>query len=221
MKRAMIFSAFMLASAFSFAQLFPKVDKPTSEDMSMLVVQFAKDTDGKMEIVSNMNFTGWAPVVEGPDGKIVPFRNFDAGADMTNIYYSENLPAGTYTLKGFNHLYTNYTKLDEYKAQTGEELARYAPYENLPYHEVQFFPISQPVVVELIPNKMMSLGSLGVQYKWISGAAGTTDDRWKAVEDFSKITMEKPLDDYVLRYMKSWATPKWKKWNAKNPATAL
>jgi hypothetical protein len=210
-----------LGLSMGYAQLFPKVDKPTSPEMSMLVIQFAHDNDGKMDIVSNLNFTGWAPVVEGPDGKIIPFRNFDSGAGITNIYYAENLVAGEYTLKGFNHLYTNYTKLDEYKEATGEKLARYAPYENLPYHEVQFFALAEPVMVNLEPNKVMSFGSFAVKYKWVSGAAGTTDDRWKAVEDYSAITLEKPLDDHVLRYIKPWRTPAWKGWNVKNSASPL
>jgi hypothetical protein len=221
-KLAIISSAlFFLTLLNAKAQLFPKVDKVASPEMSMLVIQFAHDNEGKMENVSNLNFTGWAPVVEGPDGKIVKFRNFDAGADMTNIYYAENIEAGEYTLKGFNHLYTNYTKLDEYKNETGEQFAKYAPYENLPYHEVQFFALSNPVVINLEPNKIMSFGSFAVKYKWVSGAAGTTDDRWKAIEDYSAITLEKPYDDYVLRYIKPWRTPAWKKWNEKNLANPL
>lgn len=203
------------------AQLFPKVDRPTSDEMSMIAIQFAHDNDGKMENVSNLNFTGWAPVVVGPDGKEVAFRNFDAGADMTNIYYAENLVAGEYTLKGFNHIYTDYSKLEEHKKATGEELARYAPYDNLSYHVKQFFPLSNPVVVNLEPNKIMSFGSFAVKYKWIEGLAGTTDHRWKAVEEESGITIEKPLDDYVLRYMKPWRTPAWKRWNVKNEVQPL
>lgn len=212
---------FYFGLSMGFAQLFPKVDKPTSTEMSMLVIQFANDTEGKMENVSNLNFTGWAPAVKGPDGNEVVFRNFDAGSGITNIYYSENLPAGEYTLTGFYHIYTDYSKLEEYKQATGEKLARYAPYEKLPYHVRQHISLSEPVVVNLVSNKVMSFGSFAVTYKWVSGAAGETDDRWKANEEVTKITLEKPLDDFVLRYMKPWRTPAWKLWNAKNDALPL
>lgn len=39
-------------------QLFPKVDKPPSDDMSMLAVLFIHENDGEYEIVSNTNFSG-------------------------------------------------------------------------------------------------------------------------------------------------------------------
>jgi hypothetical protein len=224
MKRSVISAmAFVcLVVSTGFAQLFPKVDKPTSDEMSMLVLQYAQEKDGKMENVLNMNFTGWAPAVKGPDGQIVPFRNYDKGADFTNIYYAENLPAGEYTLLGFYHVYTDYGKLKEYETSIGKTIiASYDPYGNLPYHVKQLIPLKQEVVVKLEANKVMTMGSYVVKFKWVSGMAGTTDDRWKAKEDETSITMEDPKSETVIRYIKSWATPAWKKWNAKNPANPL
>lgn len=209
-------------SATSNAQLFPKVKKPSSPEMSMLVLQLSHDNDGQMENVINTNFTGWAPAVKGPDGNIIPFRKYDAAADITNIYYSENLPAGEYTLIGFYHVYTDYGKLKEYEAEIGHQhIPSYEPYENKPYHVKQLFELAQPVKIQLIPNKVMCLGNYAVKYKWVGGAAGTTDDRWRVVEDETSITVAEPQNNTVLRYIKTWATPAWKKWNAKNDATPL
>lgn len=223
MKRTitLIMATAILGIYSSHAQLFPKVDKPTSDNASMLAVQFGHENDGKYESVANLNFSGWVPAVKGPNGEEVAFRNFDSGAKFTNIYYAENLAAGEYTLVGWHHIYTDYSKLDAHKAATGEKLARWAPFENLPYHVKQLIPLTEPVVVNLEPNKIMSLGSYAVVYKWIGGAAGTTDDRWKVDEEFTKIVKSNPADDTVIRYMKTWATPTWKKWNAKNLATPL
>lgn len=223
MKRAMILSALMLASAFSFAQLFPKVDKPTSDDMSLIAIEFGQEEDGKIIMANNVAWSGWAPAVKGPNGEEIPFRNFDSGADITNIYYAENLPAGEYTLTGFYHVYTDFDKLDEYRSKTGDDdLTRYAPYENLPYHVRQHFALSSPVTIKLEPNTMASFGTFIVKFRHVEAFyGGTTNERSKVVEEDFKYVSEKPLDDHILRYMKPWATPKWKKWNAKNPATEL
>lgn len=224
MKRTLVILATVLYFGLinGNAQLFPSVDKVASPEMSMIALQFAHDNDGKMENVINNNFTGWAPVVKGPDGNIVPFRNFDAGADMTNIYYAENLKAGEYTLIGFYHVYTDYGKLDEYKKEFGEKhMPIYEPYVDKKYHIKQVFELKEPIVLNLEPNKIMSFGSFAVKHKWVGGIAGTTDDRWKMDEQHTAITLEKPFDNYVLRYMKPWATPKWKKWNEKNSASPL
>lgn len=223
MKRIIILlAAFSIGISSIYAQLFPSVDKESSPEMSMLAIKFGSENDGKMENVINNNFTGWAPIVKDKDGNIIRFRNFDAGANFTNIYYVENLKAGEYTLVGFIHVYTDYDKLDEYRKQIGRDfLPSYGPYEENIYHIKQLFSLKEPIVINLEPNKMMSFGSFAVKYKWVGGLAGTTNDRWKMDENFTSITTEKPLDDEVLRYMKSWATPKWKKWNAKNSASPL
>lgn len=204
------------------AQLFPRVDKPATPEASLLVLQFAHDDAGAMRNVLNTNFTGWAPAVKGPDGKIVPFRSYDAASGFTNIYYSENLAAGEYTLVGFYHVYTDYGKLKDYEAQIGRQhLPSYEPFADKPYHIKQLFELAEPVKVTLEPNKVVSLGSYAVTYKWVSGASGTTDDRWKMVDGDTKITLSDPTSTTVQRYIKTWATPAWKKWNAKNEASSL
>lgn len=60
MKRKVLVFAVIAFMGISLArvQLFPKVDKPPSDDMSMLAVLFIHENDGEYEIVSNTNFSG-------------------------------------------------------------------------------------------------------------------------------------------------------------------
>lgn len=222
-RKAIIFFAIVFIGFNSAnAQLFPRVDRPTSDDMSLLAVLFGHENDGEYETLSNTNFSGWAPAVKGPNGEYVKFRNFDTGSGITNIYYAENLPAGEYTLTGFFHVYTNYSKLEEYKKQINNSsyMVNYAPYENRPYHVKQHIPLSEPVIVNLQPNSMQSLGTFAVKYQWFEGLAGTSDDRWRVIDE-TAISMEKPLDDHVLGFMKPWRTRSWRPWNEKNQAAPL
>ena len=190
--------------------------------MSMLALQFAHDENGELTNVINTNWSGWIPAVTATDGSLVNFRHFGAGADVNNIYYAENLKAGEYTILGFYHIYSDYGKLDEYKKEKGESyVAEKAPYKNLPYHIKQLIALKEPVKVNLEANKMMSLGNYAVEFKYLGGLNGTTNDRWKTIEEETKLTKEEPNNDYILKYMKSWATKKWKMWNAKNSAEKL
>lgn len=67
---------------------------------------------------------------------------------------------------------------------------------------------------------MQSLGKFAVKYQWVEGAAGTSDERWKVVDE-TTISMEKPLDEHILRYMKPWRTHSWRPWNALNNVEPL
>gem|GEM_PF-367686 len=222
MKRTSLLIAAMLLFGVltGFAQFFPKVNKPTSTDMSLLVLQFSRDDEGKMGRITNFNFSGWAPAVMGPDGNVVPFRNFDAGADFTNIYYAENLPAGDYKLIGFYHVYSDYSKFDQFQRPVADKIARYAPFENLPYQVKQLIPLKEAVTVALVPDKVMTFGSYAVKFKWKGGPGGTTDDRYKVIEEETSITLAESQSEVVLRYIKTWATSAWKLWNAKNQVAA-
>lgn len=226
MKRITLLLAtiFCVGALSGYAQLFPKVDKPTSDDMSLLVLQFAKETDdgGGFENVLNNNATGWTPVVKGPNGNIIPFRKYDAAADINNIFYSENLEAGEYTLIGFYHVYVDYGKLAEYEKEVNKPnfIPSYEPYADNSYHIKQLVELDEPVVAKLEAGTIMPLGNFAVKYKWVGGAWGTTNDRWK-VKDDVKIIFSEPLNEYVARYIKTWRTPSWKKWNARNPYDQL
>ncbi|MDX9845792.1 MAG: hypothetical protein RBT74_02320 [Tenuifilaceae bacterium] len=225
MKRTtLLFAAiFYLGVATGFAQLFPKIDKPTSNDMSLLVLQLGKLKDtGGYEIVLNNNATGWAPLVKGPDGAVIPFRKYDAAADVNSIFYSENLKAGEYTLIGFYHVYVDYGKLEEYKKEINNPnfIMSYEPYADKPYHIKQLLELSEPVKINLEAGTVKSLGNYAVKYEWVAGGFGSTDDRWKAKDDMN-IVLSEPLDEYIARYVKTWRTPAWKKWNEKNPASPL
>ena len=192
MRRLLLF-VFAMACMLStgFAQLFPAVDNPTSGEASMLALQFSHDDDGSLQKITNLNFTGWAPAVTGPNGEEVPFRVFGAGADFTTLYYSENLTAGEYTLTGFFHVYTDYDKLDEYKAKTGDnKLVEYEPYAKRPYHVRRLVPLEIPWWLNLSPtpscrSEVLPLGT--ATFVW-----QRSPDRWRAKDDVA-ITVEEPI----------------------------
>jgi hypothetical protein len=199
---------------------FPKVDKPNSPDASMIVLQFGIDNKGELETFSNANWSMIIPVLLKEDSSLVPFRVSTGLVDMTNFYYKENLKAGKYTLTGFMHVYTDYGKLAEYETQKGStEIVAKNAYDDKPYRVKQFFPLEKPVVLDLKPNIIASLGMYVMKYKYKEGISGTSDDRWKMQEDYTKIVLADSEDQSLLSYMKPWATKKWKMWNAKNPAT--
>ncbi len=210
---------FVVGISSTFAGLFPKIDKPNSPEASLIALQFSIDDKGELIPFSNTNVSMWTPVVKKEDGTIVEFRVFNGGADMTTIYYKENLTAGKYTLLGFNHVYVDYGKLHKYEEELGKPFTLYKePYANKPYHVIQFFPLDKPYEFTLKPNVMMTLGNYVIKYKINGGVAGTTDDRYRVIEDETKIVMADKEDQSLLAYMKPWATKKWKMWNAKNPA---
>jgi len=221
MKRGItIVSAFvLLISLSSFMGLFPRVDKPNSPDASMIVLEFAVDNKGELENFANANWSMWIPELINEKGELVQFRWATGLADINDFYYKENLIAGKYTLKGFTHVYTDYGKLKEYETEKGStEMVAKNPYDGKPYRVRQFFPLEEPVVLDLKPNIISSLGKYVVKYKYKEGVSGTSDDRWKMLEDYTKVVMADPEDQSLLEYMAPWATKKWKMWNAKNPA---
>ncbi len=226
MKRLAVLTVLLLCifTFASYAQLFPQVDRPTSDDLSLLVLQFGKEKDdGNFEIVLNNNATGWAPAVKGPDGEIIPFRKYDSAADITNIYYSENLQAGEYTLVGFYHVYVDYGKLEEYKKEINNPnyLMSYEPFANRPFHVKQLFELSEHVTVNLEAGTVKSLGNYAVKFEWVEGPMGTTDTRWKANEEKTEFVLVKPFDDHVQRYIKTWRTRSWRPWNERNSVKPL
>lgn len=204
----------------SYAGLFPKVDKPNSPDASMIALQFSIDNNGNLEPCVNANWAMWAPVVKMEDGSLVEFRVFNGGANITSIYYKENLVAGKYTLVGFNRIYTDFDKLDEYKKIPRNEnhVVPKNAYDDKPYRVRQLIAIDSPIEFTLEPNKIMTLGHYVIKWKVKEGPDGTSADRYSAIEDQTKIMMADSEDQSLLIYMKPWATKKWKMWNAKNPA---
>lgn len=204
----------------SYAGFFPSIDKPTSPDASLIALQFSIDNNGTLETYMNANWSMWAPVLKMEDGSLVEFRVNTGGADMTGIYYKENLVAGKYTLVGFNWIYTDYDKLHEYKSKPGNEnhSVPKKAYDDKPYRVRQLIALDSPIEFTLEPNKMMTLGHYVIKYKVKEGIDGTSADRFRVVEDQTKIMMADSEDQSLLTYMKPWATKKWKMWNAKNPA---
>ena len=203
----------------TYAGLWPSVDKPDSPDASMIVLQFSIDDKGNLTSYANTNASMWAPVVKKEDGTLVKFKVYSGGADMTNIYYKENLVAGKYTLVGFHFVYTDFGELDKYRAETGDKTGPYKhfyDYDEKPYHIRQVFPLEKPIEFNLEPNKIMTLGHYVIKKRVKEGIMGTSDDRYRVTR--AEIMMADSEDQSLLSYIKPWSSKKWKLWNAKNPA---
>jgi hypothetical protein len=210
----LILLVFSLTGCFALSGLFPNVEPPARSDTSMLVVEVGQvEAGGESSMIFNSNATGWAPWVEDSNGNLVKFRNFDAESRLDTLYYASNLIAGEYTLKGFLHVYIDYSRLKD------GEIALYGPFENYHYHVVQKIPIANEVKLNLQSADIATFGRYYVNYNWVGGLAGTTDDRWKVNLSTVKITGDFK-DKKALRVMKNWATPNWKLWNERNKEIA-
>jgi hypothetical protein len=203
----------MLSSCMSMLGLWPDVEPPMNASSSMLVVEAGEGAPGDSESLFNSNFTGWAPWVEDEHGNLIAFKPFDIESRLDSFFYAENLSPGKYTLKGFIHVYTDYSKLSD------GELASYGPFAEYPYHERQFFQIDEPIVLDLEAAAIDSFGRYYITYDWKDGASGNTDDRWKVTESSVSIGYD-AADRKALRVAKNWATPNWKLWNERNPEEA-
>ena len=222
MKRVILASvAFVTLSFFSgCAGIFPTVSEPTSSSSSMLAMEVAKkDTTEKsgVRILANAAWAAEVPYVVDARGKVVPFKEVETIVGANTIFYAENLKAGEYKLVGFWHVYIDYGL----KKRSGIKSVKYAPYEKLPYTKKQLFKLKTPVVIQLPANKMATLGSYVIDYKYKEGAAGRSDGRWLIRPESFEFVNLNPNDNKVLRIMKPWATPAWKKWNEKNSEQPL
>jgi len=187
--------------------------------MNSITTKFDSKSSGT-EMIATLKYSGGVAVggslALGADFALSDLLSLYAGADFTNIYYAENLPAGDYKLIGFYHVYSDYSLFDQFQKPVADKIARYAPFENLPYQVKQLIPLKEPVSVALVADKVMTFGSYAVKFKWKGGPGGTTDDRYKVIEEETSITLADSRSNVVLRYIKTWATSAWKLWNAKN-----
>ena len=201
---------FLMVSVTGCMSIFTalSVDPPVSADASMLVLEAS---DGNTYL-TNVNYTGWAPVVEDANGSIVPFKMVNALADADTFYFAENVKPGTYVLKAFRHVYTDYNLLP------AGVLPSYEPYVDNSYHVRQEFMLDKPVTITLGPAQMASFGKHAIASQWGGGASGTTNDRWKVVPSSVKITSS-PNDRNMLKVVKGITNANWNPWNAMNPET--
>lgn len=213
-KLALLFSSlgvvFLISSCISFGSLFPNVQSPNSSESSLLIVEAGSLGEG---VLFNSNATGWAPWVVDAKGEIVPFKTFDGESRLDSFFYSENLESGKYTLKGFFHVYIDYSKLPD------NVYASYAPFANYSYHIKQEFPLDNPVEILLGKGEVATFGRYYISSEWEGGVAGTSDHRWRVNPSTLKISGDRG-DEKALRVAKNWQTPNWTLWNLRNPAIA-
>lgn len=223
MKRILILmTTVLLFGSSGFSQLFPKVDKQKSPDLSLIVLQFGKEVSGAQEKISNINVTAWIPIIEDEAGNMVKCKDFGGAlVHVLNIYYAENIKPGKYKLKGFYHIYTDYDLLDEFEKTNPNHIAVHSPYDLKPYHVKQEFLFEQELEFEVGAKTFVSFGTYVASCNFVGGLSGTTADRWKITEDDFKYLKILKDDDYPGRYIKTWASPRWKKWNAFNPFSEI
>jgi hypothetical protein len=203
----------LMTGCFSFDLFFPGADPPVDGRVSMLIVEAGKREGGATENLTNWNATGWAPWVEDERGEIVVFRTFDAESRLDSLYWAENLRAGTYTLKGFFHVYLDYSLLP------AGITTLYEPFGGKPWHIMQRFALDEPVTILLKEAQMESFGRYFISSAWVEGITGTSDDRWRV--NPASVTIEGDrFDKKALRVMKNWATATWLAWNTRNTEKA-
>lgn len=218
MKKALLIcavAALMLASCSSMTAMFPFATAPATPQSSMLVVEVGTGKPALSDNLSNLNFSGWAPLVLDQAGKEIAFNNFDTEARLDSFFYAQNLPAGDYTLMGFMHVYADYGLYD-----SGKVVVSYEPYAKRPWHVRQVFPLPRPVKLTLKPASVETFGRYLIEFAYKEGASGKSNDRWMVKPDSFKYNAILSADKKALRVMKNWAAPAWVPWNKLNPEPA-
>lgn len=206
----------MLSSCASFfASMFGfEVDAPETPQSSMVLVELIAcedrvNCDAQNSLVKNSFQSGFFPVVTGPGGAEVPFNHIEALTEAGLVFFKENIPAGTYTLEGIRYLWmTNYNFLHspikdlKFDGQREDE-----------FIEVKYYPMPQPITMEIQPGSVASFGRIQVYYQTKYAAEGSreADDEY----DLAAFSYEGiyPEDRTVLNLMDKWQYGSWPDWN--------
>lgn len=195
--------------------MFPFAAAPATPQSSMLVVEVGTGKPALSDNLSNLNYSGWAPLVLDQNGKEIAFNNFDAESRLDSFFYAQNLPAGEYTLTGFMHVYADYGLFD-----SGKTVLSYEPYAKRSWHVRQVFPLPQPVTLTLGSASVETFGRYLIEFAYKEGGSGKSNDRWMVKPESFKYNAILSADRKALRVMKNWATPAWVPWNKLNPEKA-
>ncbi len=205
----------LLAGCMSLDTFFPGVNEPVSIEASLLVLEAGRvEHTGSSEPLSAAEYSAWVPWVEDASGRLVEFRHITSVSKVDSVMYRENLNPGTYVLKGFIHVYTDFSKLDS------EMITQYGPYQDYPHDVKQFFLLDNPVRLQLQPGRMDSFGRYFISFQYHEGFAGSSDDRYRVIPE-SFAAEADPRDRRVLQVMKHWTASKWTLWNQRNPEEAV
>ncbi len=204
-----LFTLLLVLSTFGCMTLFQalSVDPPLDQNSSMIALEVAHDGS----YLLNNNATGWAPIVTDENGNILPFRMLDALSGAMTLYVIENVTPGTYTFSAMRHVYTDFGLLPD------DIIPSYEPYVSTPYHINQEFPLPKPIVVEVKPGEIATLGYHDLSFQDNGGGFADKDDRYKILPNSFRIVSEpdslSPLE--VIR--NSLNSTNWAPWNERNP----
>lgn len=209
--------ASMLAGVFGL-----EVDPPVSQDSSLLFVEliaFTGDEEGtRSDSLIEVNYRrGFYPIVVDQAGNEVFFNHIEGLTSAGLIYHSANIPAGTYTLKGFRYLWmTHHNFMNspikdlKFDGQRSDE-----------FIEIQELALPEPVQITIKPGAVASLGSYKLYYELQEYAYIKNDDLQRKDDEYRMNMFRyediKPNDTHLLVMMQDWTYKPWKLWNERNP----
>lgn len=150
---------------------------------------------------------GWYPLVQGPDGKLVKFRLFDAGSKGGPYYYAENIPAGKYNIKGWRYLWMTQ---NDFLTTPVKDLAFTGPQAKNFQQKIDYL-LEKEHSINLKHGTIATLGTYSFKYEVVSAKNMNADDRRKPV------SFEWLKHDYtgrnIMSDMKTWKEDNWATWN--------
>lgn len=203
--KKLLFAATGMLFLFSCISLFPEVVTVSNDTSSLIVFEMEPTTSIKTSRgvhknrfrVNTVN-SGFYPVVIDPDGNEVSFRLFEGSTRGGTYYYKENMNAGTYKITGIRYLYmTHYdfihTPIKDLKFDGQRQAA---------WSKTEFYPLPQPVSINVRPSKMESLGRYSFFFETVGDDKPLDDLRWKITQ--LKYENIEPENKNSLQDMKNW-----------------
>lgn len=199
-----------------------EVDPPESPESSMLLVELRAYTwdqtgerDDDLAVMTYMS--GFYPIVVDQYGNEIPFNHIEALSSAGIIFHSANISGGSYTLKGFRYLWMT---RDNFMNSPIKDL-KFDGQRNDQFIEIQEYPLSKPIEIDVKPGTVHSLGSYKVYYE-LRDYDYVKDDTLVRKDDMNKMVKWEyeelnPNDTHVLTMMQDWTYEPWKLWNRRNP----
>ena len=181
------------------------VDPPMDPGASMLVMEVGNKSGPYSSSMTNNGNTGWVPWVVDDQGELVRFKLYDNDLRLDSLYYAQGVRPGTYTLKGFIHIWADTSISPKLSAFS------YNPYDNLPYQRRQEFVLQEPMVINLGEAQIASFGRYFIKAVWKGGYASSAYDRWM-INPMTYSVEALPGDSKALEVLESWKNTAWLAW---------